>query len=83
MQKRQLEAILTPKCHGTANCRHAIKAKVSVPVFVEGWQRGQSHNQGPKDDCKWDWEKYWQAATSGPLFFCEPLSRDLTATGCG
>ena len=52
MQKRQFEAILTPKWHGTASCRHAEKAQVCVPVFVEGWQRGQSHNQGPKDDCK-------------------------------
>ena len=51
-KKHAKTAILTPKWHGTASCRHAEKAQVCVPVFVEGWQRVQSHNQGPKDDCK-------------------------------
>ena len=51
-KKHAKTAILTPTFHGTASCRHAEKAQVCVPVFVEGWQRGQSQNQGPKDDCK-------------------------------
>ena len=47
-----LAHLLAAKLHRTASCRHAEKAQVCVPVFVEGWQRGQSHNQGPKDNCK-------------------------------